>query len=90
MKKSEIFTETKEYLKALDCLNTICKQYYHDILYDDALFRQAEIYQHIIMDDLKAKEKYEELLLKTPNSIFVNQARKRYRKLRKNTFLELQ
>ena len=82
--------ETKEYLKALDCLNTICTQYYYDILYDDALFRQGEIYQYIIMDDEKAKEKYEELLLKTPNSIFINDARARYRLLRNNNFLLLQ
>ena len=31
----------------------------------------------------------EELLLKTPNSIFINKARKRYRLLRTNNLLKL-
>ena len=87
LKKSEIFIETKEYPKALDCLNTICEKYYYDILYDDALFYQAQIYENVLNDNVSAKEKYEEILLKTPNSIFTNKARKRYRALRKNNFL---
>ena len=54
------------------------------------IFCMMMIYQHIIMDDLKAKAKYEELLLKAPNSIFINDARERYRLLRNNNFLLLQ
>ena len=56
----------------LVCLNNICKNHYYDILYDDAIFYQAQIYEDAIVDKKKAKEKYEELLLKTPNSIFKN------------------
>ena len=79
----------KEYNNALNALNEICEKYYYDILYDDALFYQARIYEEIIEDKIKAKEKYEELLLKTPNSIFINKARKRYRVLRTNNLLKL-
>ena len=50
---------------------------------------QAEIYENIMGDNNKAKEKYEELLLKAPNSIFINIARERYRKLRQNNLLKL-
>ena len=50
---------------------------------------QARIYEDIIENKKKAREKYEELLLKTPNSIFVNKARKRYRLLRTNNLLKL-
>ena len=79
----------KDYIKALDALSVICDKYYYDILYDDALFYQAQIYDIINNDKIKAKEKYEELLLKCPNSIFINQARKRYKELRANNFLKL-
>jgi len=89
LKKFDVFIKTKEYNNALSALETICKEYYYDILYDDALFYQARIYEDIIKDTKKAKEKYEELLLKTPNSIFINKARKRYRLLRTNNLLKL-
>ncbi len=90
LKKSDVYIATNEYFKAIECLNQIGEKYYYDILYDDALFYQAQIYENALEDKKNAKEKYEELLLKTPNSIFVNQARKRYRLLRENNFLKLQ
>ena len=89
LKKFDVFIKTKEYNNALSVLDKICKEYYYDILYDDALFYQARIYEDIIKDTKKAKDKYEELLLKTPNSIFINKARKRYRLLRTNNLLKL-
>ncbi|MAQ31251.1 MAG: hypothetical protein CMD26_00750 [Flavobacteriales bacterium] len=89
MKKTDVFIEKKEYDQALITLKKICEKYYYDILYDDALFYQAEIYEKILLDNDTAKEKYEELLLKNSNSIFISQARKKYRLLRKNNFLEL-
>ncbi len=90
LKKSDVYIAKKEYVEAINCLNQIGEKYYYDILYDDALFYQAQIYENALEDKKNAKEKYEELLLKTPNSIFVNQARKRYRLLRENNFLKLQ
>ena len=89
-KKAEIFIEMDDFNNALDCLNTICKDYQYDILYDDALFYQAQIYEDVIGDNIKAKQAYENILLNTPNSIFINQARKRYHILRDNNFIELQ
>ena len=90
LKKSDVYIAKKEYVEAINCLNQIGEKYYYDILFDDALFYQAQIYENALKDKKNAKEKYEELLLKTPNSIFVNQARKRYRLLRENNFLKLQ
>ncbi len=90
LKKSDVYIAKNEYVEAINCLNQIGEKYYYDILYDDALFYQAQIYENALEDKKNAKEKYEELLLKTPNSIFVNQARKRYRLLRENNFLKLQ
>lgn len=88
-KKFNLFVKTGEYDNALKALERICSTYYYDILYDDALFYQAELYEIIFKDIPKAKEKYEEILLKTPNSIFVNKARVKYRSLRDNNFLKL-
>jgi predicted negative regulator of RcsB-dependent stress response len=89
LKKFDVFIKMKKYNEALSALNQICEEYYYDILYDDALFYQARIYEEIIKDPKKAKAKYEELMLKTPNSIFINKARKRYRLLRTNNLLKL-
>ncbi len=88
-KKFNLFVKTKEYKKALESLEKICSTYYYDILYDDALFYQAELYELVFKDNLKAQQKYEEVLLKTPNSIFVNKAREKYQSLRTNNFLKL-
>ena len=82
-KKATIETAKKEYEKALNYLDQICNIYAHDsILFDDALYQQGYILETIIKDKNKAKEKYEELLLEQPGSIFLAETRKRYRKLR--------
>jgi TolA-binding protein len=54
----------------------------YDILSDDALFLLAKIYEENLKDPEKAKELYNNLLLKYPGSIFTVDARKRFRKLR--------
>jgi len=89
-KKANIFIEQEEYTPALECLNKICENHYYDILYDDALFYKGQIFEHVIKDNIKAKQEYETILLKTPNSIFINEARNRYKLLRENNFLQLQ
>ena len=88
-KKFSAFLELKEYDQAIAALEKICKEHYYDILYDDALFYQAKIYEEIIKNNQMAKEKYEEILLKAPSSIFANEARERFRLMRKNNFLKL-
>lgn len=90
LKEADVFIEKKEYENAIRCLNKICEEYYYDILYDDALFYQAQIYEHALNETNEAKKIYEKMLLKTPNSIFINEARNRYKMLRQNNFLQLQ
>ena len=89
LKQADVFIEQKRYTDALDCLEKICSDYQYDILYDDALFYKGQIYEKILEDHTKAKEAYENILLKTPNSIFINEARNKYKLLRKNNFLKL-
>ncbi len=54
----------------------------YDILTDDALFEQANLYQYYIKDEDKAKELYQRLMVDYPGSVFVAESRKRFRVLR--------
>lgn len=53
-----------------------------DILADDALFNLAEIYQYYFNDEEKAAEYYKRILFDHPGSLYVIEARKRYRRIR--------
>ena len=90
LKQADVLIEQKKYTDAIDCLEKICSEHQYDILYDDALFYQGQIYEKIMVDNMKAKEAYESILLKTPNSIFVNEARNKYKLLRKSNFLKIE
>ncbi|MAZ55530.1 MAG: hypothetical protein CMP54_00820 [Flavobacteriales bacterium] len=90
LKKADVFIAQKNYTNALNCLEKICLEHQYDILYDDALFYKGQIYEKILEDKTKAKDAYENILLKTPNSIFINEARNKYKLLRRNNFLNLQ
>ncbi len=58
-------------------------EYYPEDLYgDDAQFRLATLYDKDLHDTEKAKQAYQDVLLKYPGSIFTVEARKRYRELR--------
>ena len=83
-KKALINIEVKKFKEALLFLEEICERYgINSIFYDDALFKQGDILETIYMNREKAKAKYEKILLEQPGSIFLAEARKRYRKLRK-------
>ncbi len=60
----------------------ILVEYSEDILADDALFQRAELQERKLKDNTKAMELYQELLTKYPGSLFVVEARKRFRSLR--------
>lgn len=68
--------------EALVTLEKIAKDYAEDIHGDDAYFLQAKILEEKIGDKEKAKKIYEEILTKYPGSIYVAEARKRFRILR--------
>ncbi|MBL7943204.1 MAG: tetratricopeptide repeat protein [Flavobacteriales bacterium] len=53
-----------------------------DITADDALFKLAEMHQNIFNDPAKAMELYEKLITEFPGSLYVVEARKRFRELR--------
>lgn len=68
--------------RAQELLQKILDEYGEDILADDAYFLQADIYEHQLKNKEKAMEIYKEFLTKFPGSVYVAEARKRFRALR--------
>lgn len=68
--------------RALELLQKILTEYPMDILADDAFFTIAEIYERQLMDKNKAMEQYQNLMVQFPGSVYVAEARKRFRELR--------
>ncbi|MFI5205903.1 MAG: tol-pal system YbgF family protein, partial [Candidatus Paceibacterales bacterium] len=81
-KKAGIYKTLGKYAEAEAMYKNIV-EYFPDELYgDDAQFRLAELYEKNLLDKEKAKAAYQEVMTKYPGSIFVVEARKRFRELR--------
>ena len=83
--KAQIFIKQGNYIKAEEYLLKILKDYPHDILGDDATFLLAQLYEYYLKDMTKAMEYYQALLKNYPASLFVVDARKKFRELRGDT-----
>lgn len=81
-KKAQIVLKHAKYQEAAAYYDTIIKDYGDDILGDDATFKLAELNEYQFKNPDKARELYQELLIKYPGSLYVVDARKRYRRLR--------
>ncbi|MCE9540813.1 MAG: tetratricopeptide repeat protein [Bacteroidetes bacterium] len=84
-KKAKIVLKHGNYMEAAVLYDSIVKTYGDDILGDDALFKLAELNESQFKNLDKAKELYQQLLIKFPGSLYVVEARKRFRKLRGDT-----
>tara|TARA_B100001142_G_scaffold329481_1_gene392996 strand:+ start:1680 stop:3497 length:1818 start_codon:yes stop_codon:yes gene_type:complete len=81
-RKSEIYLKLDKFDKSIEMLRKIEADYYYDILADDAIYLLADIYQNILKDYNKAQLLYEMILLDFKGSIYISEARKRYRDIR--------
>ncbi|MFY0651557.1 MAG: tetratricopeptide repeat protein [Cyclobacteriaceae bacterium] len=81
-KLANINLELGEFKKSVEYLEKIGENYPTDILGDDAMFLTGKVYQENIKDENRAKEIYNDFLLKYPGSVFIAEARKRFRKMR--------
>lgn len=81
-KKAEIYKRTNRYEEAAKMYQNIVEFYPTELYGDDALFKQAELYERFMNNKEKARDLYQELLVKYPGSIYVVEARKRFRELR--------
>lgn len=81
-RKANIAYRTGNFAKAADFYNEVATKYPDELLADDALFKLASIYQFNLGDNTKAMEMYEKLMSDFPGSVYVVEARKRFRTLR--------
>lgn len=63
----------------------IIEKFHYDILADNAMYQLAQLYETKLKKKEEALRYYQELMEKYPASIFVADARKRYRRLRGDT-----
>ena len=80
--KAQIFIRRNENQPAVAELEKIVNQYNYDILSDDAHFLIAKLLEEKLEQRDKAMEMYRDHLTKYPGSIYVAEARKRFRGLR--------
>jgi len=82
MQKAKIYKQLNNTEMVIKMYEKIITDWNYDILADDALYQLAKIYDNILKDKVKAMEMYEKILLDHNSSIFVAEARKRFRSLR--------
>ena len=87
MRKADIFLNLGLIDDALDCFKKIEDDWSYDILADDALYKRAFIYDYNLKNYSKAMQLYERLISNHSSSIYVAEARKRYRKIRGDKFI---
>lgn len=82
MLKADQYSRFGAFEKASALYQQVLDFHFTDITADDALFRLAEMADRIHLDTPKAMELYERLLTEFPGSLYVVEARKRFRELR--------
>ncbi len=82
MAKAKIYIKQNDLPQAIAQLQKIIDSYSSDLWGDDAIFTLADIYETKLSDPDKAKALYEKIILDFPGSLFVIEARKRFRTLR--------
>lgn len=81
-RKYQIYLVKNNFEMSLKMLNTIIEEFSYEILIDDALYNSAKIYDYRIRDKEKASQFYQQLILEHEGSIYVSEARDRFRILR--------
>ena len=84
LRKAQIRIKQGQYIQADQLLQQLINQYPYDITADDALMLRAELNENQLDNRQVAAECYEKLLLDYSTSLYVDQARKRYNKLKNN------
>lgn len=82
LQRAKIAENTYNYEDAIAFYKSIITEYYFGISADNALFRMADLYENKLKDPEKAQEYYKQLMVDFPGSLFVVEARKRYRAIR--------
>jgi len=82
LKQAELFKKLNQFVLAENNYIKITKLKKDGILADDAYYELGELYTKELNDKEKAKEMYQKIIFDYANSIFLVDARKKFRKLR--------
>lgn len=82
MKKSKAMQLQGKWMEAATYLEELLKYHAEDILADDALFQLGGMYENQLNDKEKAAEYYKRILFNYKGSLYIVEARKRFRALR--------
>lgn len=80
--KALLLIKQKKFLEAEGILKKIVENYGDQLLADDAVFKLAELYEYHLKDFSQAMDYYQKILKEYSDSLYVVQARTRYRTLR--------
>lgn len=83
-KKAEIEVRNGRFQQAADYYTEIIDKYPYGLMADDAMFNLAGLLENQLNDKGKAMELYEKILTQYPGSLYVVDARKHFRALRKD------
>lgn len=82
MLKGRMAESRLDYEEAILIYEVVIGNHYFDISADNALFRSAELYEEKLGQPSKAADLYKQLMLDFPGSLYVVEARKRFRNIR--------
>jgi len=82
MAKARIFIQKKDYQMAIAPLKKIAEDGKTDLWADDAVFMLGDIYENHLDDKASAQLWYQKIISDYPSSLWINDARKRFRILR--------
>ncbi|KAB1063362.1 tetratricopeptide repeat protein [Salibacter halophilus] len=88
MKRFELNKKMGQFQESAQDLEKLIENHGDDILGDDAHFKLAELYEHHLNNEDRARELYQKILTDYSGSLYVVEARKRFRKLRGDSTTE--
>jgi tetratricopeptide (TPR) repeat protein len=80
--QAKILIELGRFAEAVEKLSKVVDNWSFDILADDAWFLRAKVYEEHLKEKETAMEQYGEFMKRFPGSVYVADARKRFRTLR--------
>ena len=83
--QAKLLVKQEKFTAAIACLTKIIAADNQGFLTDDIYYMMAEIYNNNLKDIEKAQEYYQKIIFDHPSSIYLVDARKKFRKLRGDT-----
>jgi tetratricopeptide (TPR) repeat protein len=80
--KARVYKKMKNFVEAEKNFKYVVDLFAYDILADNALFELAQMYEYQLNDKEKAVKAYEKIILDYNSSLYVVEARKKYKQLK--------